>query len=268
MDIKELKDNFSMFIYKTTNRITGKFYIGQKATPWNILNYKGSGKLLVEDIKKYGKKNFEVEVLECNISTRKELNEREKYWINFFDAKNSGMGYNMNDGGEGCSNPLPEVLFVMSEKQKGKITWMKGKKHKPESIQKIKDHHADISGEKNYWFGTHLTPEARQHMSENHANFKWDKNPSFHKKMSHASSKYFGVSFNRLNNNWQSYFNIEPSKRFSIGSFATETEAAMAYNETLLDYYGWKAKDWLNNIPQNEIDNIWNILLPKESVIL
>jgi len=268
MDVKELKNNFSMFIYKTTNLITGKFYIGQKITSANILNYKGSGKLLVEDMKKYGKTNFQVEILEYDIANRKDLNEREKYWIKFFDAKNSKMGYNMTDGGDGCLNPLPEVLLSMSEKQKGRTTWMKGKKHRPESIQKIKDNHVDNRGEKSHWFGTHLTPEARLHMSENHADVSFEKNPTFNKKPSNTSSKYIGVSFDKNHSQWRAYISVAPKTRLYIGLFPTEVEAAMAFNEVALDYFGWKAKNRLNNILSQEIIDIWKCVLPGEEVAI
>jgi group I intron endonuclease len=48
-------DNY--YIYKTTNNINGKVYIGQRVTSNNIENddYLGSGKLLLKAIAKYGK---------------------------------------------------------------------------------------------------------------------------------------------------------------------------------------------------------------------
>ena len=45
-----------MIIYKTINLINGKIYIGQDTK--NDPNYLGSGKIIKEAIKKYGKKNF------------------------------------------------------------------------------------------------------------------------------------------------------------------------------------------------------------------
>ena len=68
-----------MHIYCTTNKITGKFYIGKEVGYKN--HYLGSGKLLKQAVSKYGKENFTKETLEhCN--TIEQLNEREIYWIN------------------------------------------------------------------------------------------------------------------------------------------------------------------------------------------
>lgn len=50
-----------MEIYKTTNKITGDFYIGKANNP--RYDYIGSGTLLKEQIKEYGKENFNYEVL-------------------------------------------------------------------------------------------------------------------------------------------------------------------------------------------------------------
>lgn len=65
-------------IYKTTNLINGKIYVGQHKTSAND-GYLGSGKLITRSIKKYGKENFIRETLEyCTFAN---VNEREIYWI-------------------------------------------------------------------------------------------------------------------------------------------------------------------------------------------
>jgi len=86
-----------MVIYKTTNKINGKIYVGKDSK--DKFNYYGSGLILKRAIKKYGIKNFEKEILqEC--SSQKELNEAEKYWI---QKENSLVpnGYNIAFGGAG-----------------------------------------------------------------------------------------------------------------------------------------------------------------------
>ena len=45
-----------MIIYKTTNLITGKIYVGQDSK--NNPNYLGSGTYFLLSVKKYGKQNF------------------------------------------------------------------------------------------------------------------------------------------------------------------------------------------------------------------
>lgn len=83
-----------MIIYQTTNLLNGKKYIGKDSH--NNPNYLGSGVLLKEDIKKYGKENFKKEILEyCD--TDEDLTIRETYWINYFKAIQSNMYYNLVD---------------------------------------------------------------------------------------------------------------------------------------------------------------------------
>jgi group I intron endonuclease len=121
-----------MIIYKTTNLINGKIYIGQDSK--NNPEYFGSGILLNRAIEKYGKENFIKEILE-QCSTKDELNIREKYWINYYDAKNNG--YNIADGGHGGNTYTEEtkkrVSDMLKNKQvsdetKAKISWtLKGR---------------------------------------------------------------------------------------------------------------------------------------------
>ena len=74
-----------MYVYKTTNLITGRIYVGQHNG--KTKNYLGSGTILKKAFKKYGKKNFKKEILE-ECSTKEDLCEKEKYWIKYYDAKN------------------------------------------------------------------------------------------------------------------------------------------------------------------------------------
>jgi len=54
-----------MIIYKTTNTINGKIYIGKDVK--NDPNYIGSGLYIKNAIKKYGKEHFKKETIEDNI---------------------------------------------------------------------------------------------------------------------------------------------------------------------------------------------------------
>ena len=88
-------------IYKITNKINKKSYIGQSndiQRRFGEHKTKGGKSRIPLDmaIQKYGMENFDYEILEeCSIEL---LNEREIYWINFYDTKN--QGYNCSDGGE------------------------------------------------------------------------------------------------------------------------------------------------------------------------
>ena len=90
------------FIYITTNHINGKQYIGQKkyddSETWKT--YLGSGIYLQRVINKYGKENFSKEIIE-ECESKEKLNEREKYWISYYDAVNSDHFYNLAAGGDG-----------------------------------------------------------------------------------------------------------------------------------------------------------------------
>ena len=85
-------------IYKITNNINGKIYIGQSKSP-NIRfsaheKRKSGSKSLQEDIKKYGIENFSHEILEYT----EDYSNRERYWISYYNSNKTG--YNKSKGGE------------------------------------------------------------------------------------------------------------------------------------------------------------------------
>ena len=82
------------FIYKTTNLLNGKIYIGQHKH--NKCNYFGSGTYILKALKKHGRENFKRETLfECdNIS---DLNEKESYYIKLYNSTDLRIGYNFID---------------------------------------------------------------------------------------------------------------------------------------------------------------------------
>lgn len=90
------------FVYITTNHINGKKYIGQKrydkANKWK--SYLGSGIHLKRAISKYGSENFSKEIIE-DCKTKECLDEREKYWIEHYNAVKSDEFYNIASGGDG-----------------------------------------------------------------------------------------------------------------------------------------------------------------------
>ena len=91
-----------MYIYKTTNLITGHVYIGQCARPESSTkNYFGSGKSYKIAEKKFGKKNFINEIID-RAETLDDLNVKEIYWISFYESENPLKGYNLTPGGTTC----------------------------------------------------------------------------------------------------------------------------------------------------------------------
>jgi group I intron endonuclease len=152
-----------MIIYKTTNLINGKFYIG-KDTKNNPV-YLGSGTLLALAIKKYGRENFQKEIIEV-CDTIEQLNIREIFWISklvpIYNIAKGGFGgntrYNMtaNDyekwrhnltisRGNLARNPAGWKWTTASpfkgKKREGGTPWMLGENNpakRPEIKEKIR----------------------------------------------------------------------------------------------------------------------------------
>ncbi len=86
-------------VYKITNKINGKFYIGKHQTKDLNDGYMGSGKLLKKAIEKYGIENFKKEILH-SFDNELEMNNKEKELVvisensyNLCDGGNGGFGY-------------------------------------------------------------------------------------------------------------------------------------------------------------------------------
>lgn len=145
------------YIYKTTNLINGKLYVGQHRSEVFDTKYLGSGKIIRQALNKYGKENFKCEILEWCASLE-ELNAREKFWIAEFDAVHSEDFYNIAEGGGGC------VLFGENNPMYGKEN-----KHTQEEKDKIshtiKQQYATGERQK-YWVGKHHSNETRDKMSK------------------------------------------------------------------------------------------------------
>lgn len=90
------------FIYITSNTVNGKKYIGKRVFDsrgkWK--SYLGSGVLLRKAIEKYGKENFSRKIIDYAYS-QEELNEKERYWIEYYGAIGSSVFYNIASGGDG-----------------------------------------------------------------------------------------------------------------------------------------------------------------------
>lgn len=115
-----------MFIYKITNKINNKVYIGQTIRPvqdrWkrhindalqNILDTH-----FARAIRYYSPENFIIETIDT-ATNQEELNQKEQYWIRFYDSISNG--YNETDaiskcGGNTYKSKTPEEMKKISEK--------------------------------------------------------------------------------------------------------------------------------------------------------
>lgn len=105
------------YIYKITNKLNGKIYIGKteytiekrwKEHISKVDAYAGK-RPLYSALKKYGIDNFSLEKIEeCN---SEEVDEKEKYWIEFYDSYENG--YNATLGGEGVSLCNNNIIFAL-----------------------------------------------------------------------------------------------------------------------------------------------------------
>lgn len=104
-------------IYKTTNLINDKYYIGKHQTENPNDSYYGSGKALKNAIKIYGKINFKKEILFI-FDNEDDMNKKEKELITeeFVSSKQT---YNLGIGGEGGAQ-------------------FNGKKHSDETKEKLR----------------------------------------------------------------------------------------------------------------------------------
>lgn len=109
-------------VYFTENKINHKIYIGKHTTDKVDDGYIGSGKLLTLAIKKHGKENFKRKILEY-CENEELLNEREQYWIKFYNSTNREIGYNITDGGEGTLGYKPSEKTLQLQSTIMKELW-------------------------------------------------------------------------------------------------------------------------------------------------
>jgi len=148
-------------IYKVLCSISGKIYIGQTTRTlherWQRhLSSASSRKVkthLYAAILKYGKDAFSIELVEDNI-LKKDLDERERFWIEYFQASNPAIGYNLTRGGvanHGGWHLSTEAKAKISKAQKGRV---KTSEHRQKLSKAIKARNGD-----------YITDEVRQRIS-------------------------------------------------------------------------------------------------------
>lgn len=102
-------------IYKIVNDINSKIYIGKTTRTLQIrfeqhINNDSNNRSAIHAaIKKYGQEHFQIILIQDDIPDEL-LNERERYWINFFNSYRDG--YNLTAGGDGRSLSNKEIQDI------------------------------------------------------------------------------------------------------------------------------------------------------------
>lgn len=147
------------YIYKLTNKTNGKIYIGFHGSNKDFLedNYYGSGVLIRKAVEKYGKENFDREVLYV-YESEEEAKEMERNIVNE-DFLNRKDIYNLALGGSGGGllgekNPFfgkshsEETLQILREKGKERTHTKETKEKISNSVKSSEKHKATITPER------------------------------------------------------------------------------------------------------------------------
>lgn len=249
-------------IYIIRNKVNDKRYIGQTINQRGFDGrYRGgnwckrtTNEYLKRSGEKYGVDNFEVIKVFDIAMNKDELDEKEKYWIDYYDTTNNKKGYNMTKGG-GNSNTflnkteeeMEEIRKKISEANKGENNPMYGKHHSEKTKKKISEAN---SGENSSVWGKHRSEETKRKMSENHADFSGKNNPSATAVICLTTKKIFftvteGAEFYGMKGNSGICACCKGSYK-SAGKLPDGTKLVWMH-----------LKDW-ENIPDEEKENVRN----------
>ena len=128
------------YIYRITNLINDKFYIGKHSTDDIDDNYFGSGQLLLKAFKKYGKEAFRKEILEF-FDSEEDAYAKEAELVTP-ELVIDPMCYNIRVGGLGSKKGINCIWFGRkhTEETKKKMSaWQIGKIVSDDTKMKISD---------------------------------------------------------------------------------------------------------------------------------
>jgi group I intron endonuclease len=105
------------YVYCVTNKINGKKYIGSSRKETIDTTYFGSGKAIQNALKIYGKENFTRQILWEGKGDARDI---ETYWLEYFNAANNSLFYNMTNDARGNTLHKEETKKTVSEKLTGR----------------------------------------------------------------------------------------------------------------------------------------------------
>lgn len=155
------------YIYRITNKVNGKTYIGQHKYKKLNDSYMGSGIHITRAIKKYGKENFEKEILEFDIPNVGLANDWEQMYILFERAKGKAE-YNIANGGNGVGTVSLETRKKISNLNKGRCHT---EEHKRKVSESLKDHSVSDGTKRKIsesMKGKHFSDEHKRKLAEAH----------------------------------------------------------------------------------------------------
>ena len=164
MSFKEQHENYQRpiikcGIYIIRNKINGKMYIGKSNNiDRRIKEHKSTyeqnrtpNKPLYKAFKKYNINNFSFETLE--LCPSEQLNEREKYWIKFFNTCDSKNGYNILSGGDGHDSGEKHPNHKLTREDVIDIRTRYANHEKCKDVELIYSNKIGPSGFKKVWQG-------------------------------------------------------------------------------------------------------------------
>lgn len=260
----------SFYIYTIHNILNNKIYVGKATNPWKrwqkhiriAASKRQQEKFYIHRaVAKYGVNNFIFSVLQ-KFNIEQDCDLAEKYWIKYFQSKNTMYGYNLTEGGEGVSGRV--VSEATRQKMREKAT---GRRHAPETIELLRiinigkiptnldqlkimnigkslsdEHCQKISQAR---LGMIFTEEHKQNISKSHVGLlSGDKNPFYGKTHTEEVKEK-----SRGENNKQSKLNaqkvIEIREKYNSGNY-THQQLANEYGisrrtiTSVINYTTWR----------------------------
>lgn len=261
-----------LVIYKCTNNINGKIYIGKtskglqnriRSHKSDYLSFRDKGRItypLYNAFKKYGFENFSWEIID-EAETEEELNEKEIYWIDKSKSLvNYGKGYNINKGGTGgdnfTNNPRKEEIREKFRNRKYPKQTRESINRRRESFKKTIENRTfeqrraignKLSEKLKKYYENHVSAncgkspsvEVRSRISRTlKGRFSGENNPNYNNKWSEEKKKNLSEYF-RKNRDYKG--NLNPNCK-EVRYYNLETEEIETYfsRKEFCEKYGFK----------------------------